>query len=156
MLESCFERASHCARFHMLLSRSLTVVQDTRLFSNKPYCYLVVNSLMLIYSYQTTHQTVFDATVWPEVDPSVSNLISHFSVWNRAGHRIFFMGEGKVRSSASDFRPFNLHFFDPEADLVITAESPKSSSLSLWGADIAGNVSRNLVIFLLSFVTEVV
>ena len=56
MFDSCSERASHCWKFHVLFSRSLTVALDTRLSPvNKPYS-LVVYSLVLIIAYQTTHQ----------------------------------------------------------------------------------------------------
>ena len=51
------------------------------------------------------------------------------------------MGENKAWNCApTSFRPFLLHFFDHEGNLVMTAERPDSSKLSFWGADIAGNV----------------
>ena len=56
MLASCFERASHCARFHMLLSRSLTVGLDTRL---SPSINLIVGSVFAHAHYCIPNYTIF-------------------------------------------------------------------------------------------------
>ena len=75
---------------------------------------------------------------WPDGGGNdVMDLNNRFSVLNQFGLRIFFMGENKVKSSPTSFRPFLLHFFDPQGHPVMMVERADNSDLNFWGADIA-------------------